>query len=56
MINKYNILDWAKCFYSGILQNYFVFLSAKKTLNILVTLIECTCGNIKECQKKILKV
>ena len=30
MINKYSILNGAKYFYSGILQNYFVFIPAKK--------------------------
>ena len=31
LINKYSILNGAKCFYSGILQKYFEFLPAKKT-------------------------
>ena len=30
MINKFSILDGAKCFSSGIFQNYLVFISAKK--------------------------
>ena len=30
MINEYSILDEAKYFNSGILQNYFVFILAKK--------------------------
>ena len=32
LINKYSILDGAKHFYSGILQNYFVFIPAKKCI------------------------
>ena len=30
LINKYSILNEEKYFYSGILQNYFVFIPAKK--------------------------
>ena len=30
LINKYSILNGEKYFYSGILQNYFVFIPAKK--------------------------
>ena len=30
MINKYSILNRTKCFYSEIVPNYFVFISAKK--------------------------
>ena len=30
LINEYSILDGAKYFNSGILQNYFVFIPAKK--------------------------
>ena len=30
LINKYSILNGATYFYSGILQNYFVFIAAKK--------------------------
>ena len=32
LINKYSILDGQKYFYSGILQNYFVFIPAKKCI------------------------
>ena len=30
LMNKYSILNRAKYLYSGILQNYFVFISTKK--------------------------
>ena len=32
LINKYSIFNEAKYFYSGILQNYFVFIPAKKCI------------------------
>ena len=56
MKNKYSILlKEAKYLYSGILQNYLVFIPAKNTLNISVTLLRLICGNLMECQKKIMK-
>ena len=55
MINKFSILNRAKCFSSGIFQNYLVFIPAKNTLNILVAQLGLTHGNLMECQKKILK-
>ena len=55
MINKYSILNETKYFYSGMLQNYFVFIPAKNALNILAALLEFIRGNLIGCQKKILK-
>ena len=54
--NKFSILNRPKYFSSGMFQNYLVFLPAKKTLNILVALLGFICGNLMECQKKILKM
>ena len=56
LINKFSIVNGAKYFSSGIFQNYLVLISAKKTLNILVTPLRLICGNLMEYQKKILKI
>ena len=56
MINKFSILNEAKYFLSGMFQNYVVSMPAKNTLNILVPLLRLICGNVMECQKKILKI
>ena len=42
-------------FFSGIFQNYLVFIPAN-TLNILVALLEFIHRNLMEYQKKILKL
>ena len=54
--NRFSILNGPKYFSSGMFQSYLVFLPAKKTLNILVALLGFICGNLMECQKKILKM
>ena len=56
LINKFSIFNGAKYFSSGIFQNYLVFITAKNTLNILVALLGLICGNLMECQIKILKI
>ena len=56
MINKYNILKGAKHFSSGIFQDYLYLYQIKNALNILMALIKFICGNLMECQKKILKI
>ena len=42
------------------LQEYFkifiIYTSLKSTLNILVVLLKLICGNLMECQTKILKI
>ena len=55
LINKYSIVNGAK-YFSRILQNYFIFISVTNTLNILVALIEFSCRNVIECDKKVLKI
>ena len=55
LINKYSILNGAT-YFSGILQYYFIFISAKNALNILVKLLEFIRGNLIKCQKKVLKI
>ena len=40
LINKYSIFNGEKYLYSVILQNYFVFIPAKNTLNVLVGLLK----------------
>ena len=56
LINEYTVLNGAKYSYVVILQNYFVFISPKNTLNILVALLEFIGGNLMEYQKKVLKI
>ena len=56
MIKKPSILNGAKDFSSGIFQNFLVFIPAKNTLNILLALLRLICGNLMECQNKILKL
>ena len=57
LINQFSILNGAKYFCSGILQNYFVFIPAEKnTLHVLVALLWFISGNLMECQEKILKI
>ena len=56
LINEYKILNGAKYFSLGRFQNYLVFLPAKNTLNNSVPLIKFVCGNLMECQKKILEI
>ena len=53
---KTDLLNSSKYFYWGVFQNYLVFNQPKNLSNILVTLLELICGNLMECQKKILKV
>ena len=43
MIDKYSILNFAKYFSSGILQNYLVFILAKKDFNFF----SCRAQNIE---------
>ena len=52
LINKYNILNEAKYFSPGILQNYLEVVPDKNTLNILVALIKFICENLMEYQTK----
>ena len=56
LINKFSILNEAKYFSSGTIQNYLVFIPAKNTLNILVALLGLIRGYLMEYQKKILKI
>ena len=56
LINKFSILHRAKYFSRGIFQNLIAIPAKKNTLNILVTLLGLICGNLVECQKKLLKI
>ena len=56
LISKYNIPNGAKHFSLEIFQNYLVFTPDKNTLNILMALITFIRGNLKECQKEVLKI
>ena len=51
MIRKFSILIGAKCFSSGIIQNYLVFIPPN--LGAVIGLIN---GNLIECQKHIKNV
>ena len=42
LINKYSTFNGAK-YFLGILENYFIFISAKKILNILMPLLGFVC-------------
>ena len=55
-MNKFSILNVAKYFSLGILQNYLAFIPAKNKLNILVALLGLNRGNLIKFQKKILKI
>ena len=56
LINKYSILNGAKYFYSGIFENYLLFIPPKNILNILMVLLRLIRGNLMEYMKKILKI
>ena len=56
LINKSSTLNEAKCFSSEIFQNYLVFIPAKTTLHILVTLLRLIVETLMKCQKKRLKI
>ena len=56
LINKYSILNGAKYFYSGIFENYLLFIPPKNILNILMVLLRLIRGNLMEFKKKILKI
>ena len=43
-------------FFSEILQNYLVFISAKKCLIFFIPPMKSIHENLKECQKKLLKM
>ena len=43
-------------FSSGILQNYLTFLSTKNILEFLPIYFKFIHGNIKYCQKRVLKI
>ena len=40
----------------GIFQNYLIFIPAKNTLNVLVSLLGLNRGNLIQCQKKVVKI
>ena len=57
LIDKFTILNGEKHISSGIFQNDLVFIQQlKNALNILVALLGFDCGNLMECQKKVLKI
>ena len=56
LISTFSILNGRKYFSPGIFQNYFVFDQLKNKLIILMALLGLICGNLMECQKKILKI
>ena len=56
LLNKYTILNGAKCFSSGIVQNYSAFISTKNVLGFLLAQLKLIFGNIVEFQKKLLKI
>ena len=53
MIDKFSILNGLKYLYSGILQNFFVFISAEKDFSDTTRIDH---GNLLEFQKKIFKI
>ena len=58
LINTYKgdiSIFYYKYFYSGMLQNYFLLIPAKK-INILVALLIFIRGKLEEYQKKVLKI
>ena len=56
LIKKFSILNGAKYFSLRIFQNDLVFIPAKNTLNILLTLLGLNHGNLMEFQKKVSKI
>ena len=56
LINKFSILNGAKYFSLELFQNYLAFIPDNKYINILMALIKFICGNLMECQKKVLKI
>ena len=56
MYVSYGILNGQKKLWSGILQNYFVYIPAKNALHIFMPVLRFIRGNLMECQRKILKI
>ena len=56
LINVYKILNAAKYFSLGMIQNYLVFISAKNYFNFLLAQLKFIYENLKGCQKQILKI
>ena len=56
MVNKYRILNGAKYFSSGVLQNYIVFISASKSIELFIGSQPIINGNLKEYLKNFLKI
>ena len=55
LINGYKILNEEKYFYSGILQNYLIFLSTRKYFR-LFTHLRFYHEALKDCQKKVFRI
>ena len=55
-IDKFSVFNRAKYFPSEIFQNYLVFIPAKNTSKILLTLLGLTSRNLMENWKKVLKI
>ena len=57
LTGKFSILNEAIYFYSGIFQNFSVFILAKKYIKYFTgTTYTLNLGNLMECQKKLLKI
>ena len=55
-MKKFSIFNGAKYFSIVIFQGYLVFIPAKNTINILVSLVGLNRGNLMECHEKVLKI
>ena len=56
MINTYNILNGVKYFAEGESQNCLLFQSISGYFQTFAKLIKISHGNLKDCQKKVLKL
>ena len=43
-------------FFSGIFQNYLVFMATKKDIKYLAALLALNLENLLECQKEIMRI
>ena len=53
LINKCSIRNGSYYFYSGVFQNYLVFIAAEKYVKYFMALLGLIRGNLMECQKNI---
>ena len=53
LINKCSIRNGSYYFYSGVFQNYLVFIAAEKYVKYFMALLGLIRGNLMECLKNI---